>query len=210
MAKAPLEIVSPEPRDLSLWSPLVLMASAVAAFAIFTVFLVADHRFTDRLLDRLPAIPGWGHPASDAPLVAQVRVLGPVSANVVLADRSRAFLWQATVVNDSALPLTGIELALEGHAGGKKIAAFEGGCGKNVSERLIKRLTRGEVTALMELPAGEDLVLQPGERAGCQLVLTGLRAEVDEATYRVTEARPASAHFSGPDHPRDPARPSAG
>ena len=106
--------------------------------------------------------------------------------------------------------LTGIELALEGHAGGKKIAAFEGGCGKNVSERLIKRLTRGEVTALMELPAGEDLVLQPGERAGCQLVLTGLRAEVDEATYRVTEARPASAHFSGPDHPRDPARPSAG
>ena len=50
-------------------------------------------------------------------------------------------------------------------------------------------------TALMRLDDVAWRVLEPGERRGCQVALTGLRTEVAEVSFRIASAEPT------PDHP---------
>ena len=175
----------------------MLMASSVGAFALLSVFLAFNHRWTDALLSFIPA---WGAPhslANDGVLAEQLRITELRTEHLTLSDRSVALLLEATVVNDSSVPVRGIVLEMEGFRDGNSVGQASGTCGKNVSVRLLKRLSRDEVTALMELTTPGDGTLPSGERMGCQVTLTQLRTEVDEISYRIAAAEPTPDH-AGP------------
>jgi len=209
MARSPRAIVPDEPKESSsAWSAVVLMASSVGAFALFALFLANNHRWTDELLSRLPSPAG--SLASDGIVAEQLRLTDVHTEHMTLSDRSVALLFEATLVNDSSIPVRGIRLEIEGYRDGKLIAKSQGTCGKNVSVRLVKRLSRDEVSALMGL-ATESEVLAPGERTDCQVALTQLRTEIDEVSYRIASAEPSAGHppadsaaDSDPDLPADP------
>ena len=194
MARAPRAIVRDEPKETSAWSAVVLMASAVGAFALFSLFLAFNHPWTDALIARLPAPGPALSLAHDGIVAEQLRIVDVHTGHLTLADRSTALLFEATVVNDAALPVHGIVIEVEGFRETKRIAGSASTCGKNVSERLLKRLSRDEVTALMEMETGERVVLDSGGRVGCQVVLTGLRTEVAEISYRIASAEPTADH----------------
>jgi len=205
MARTPRAIVPEEPKETSAWSAVVLMASSVGAFALIALFLATNHHWTDALLARLPAPEGM-RPAADGIVAEQLRITDVRTEHLTLSDRSVALLLEATVVNDAAIAARGIVLEVEGFRDGKAIAAGQGTCGKNVSVRLLKRLSRDEVAALMQLATPESEVLESGARTGCQVALTGLRTEVDEVSYRIAAAEPTEDHplidrDPIPDHP---------
>ena len=190
MPRAPRAIVPEEPKETSAWSAIVLMASSVFAFGLLALFLANSHRFTDRLLASFPAPGGRLRMASDGIVAEQLRVLDVHTEHMTLADRSVALLVQATIVNDAAIPVRGIVLAVDGYRDGKLIASGHGTCGKNVSDRLIKRLSRDEVAAQMELEDPASPVLASGARTGCPVALTQLRTEIEEVSYRIASAEP--------------------
>lgn len=195
MARSPRAIVPEAPKEASAWSAIVLMASTVGAFALFSLFLANNHRWTDRLLSRMPTMGGLTRPANDGILAEQMRISDIHTEHLTLADRSVALLFEASVVNDAAIPVRGIELKVEGFREGKKVAEAEGTCGKNVSVRLLKRMSRDEVGSVMALDAPESGVLESGARTGCQVTLTQLKTEVDEVSYAVASVE------ATPDHP---------
>lgn len=203
MARTPRAIVPEEPRETSAWSAVVLMASSVGAFALVALFLAVNHRWTDELLAHLP-VPAALRPAADGVIAEQLRVTEVRTEHLTLADRSVALLLEATVVNDAAIPVRGISLEVEGWRDGDPVAQGFGTCGKNVSVRLLKRMSRDEVGALMELDAPDNRELAPGGRTGCQVALTQLRTEVEEVTYRIASAEPTAGHpsLSDPDPSR--------
>ena len=203
MPRVPKAIVPDQPeQSSSAWSAVVLMASSVGAFALFALFLANNHRWTDELLARMPT-PGDSL-ASDGIVAEQLRVTGIHTEHMTLADRSSALLFQATLVNDASIPVRGIRVAVEGWRDGQLVATSEGTCGKNVSVRLLKRLSRDEVSALMGL-ATEAEILEPGDRTDCQVALTQLRTEVEEVSYRVASAEPDAGHATAsPDPSADP------
>ncbi len=183
----------------------MLMASSIAAFALFALFLANNHHWTDELLARFPLSGGALRPANDGIVAEQLRIANVRTEHLTLSDRSVALLLEATVINDAAIPVRGIVLEVEGYRDGKKIAAGQGTCGKNVSVRLLKRLSRDEVTALMGLETPQAEVLAPGDRTECQVTLTQLRTEVEEVSYRIASAEPTSDHpLAGPTPDRDP------
>jgi len=207
MARTPralVPIVPEDPKETSAWSAVVLMASSVGAFALLALFLANNHQWTDLLLARMPTPGGTIRLANDGIVAEQLRITDVRTEHLTLSDRSVALLFEATVVNDAAFPVRGIVLEIEGFREGKKIAEAEGTCGKDVSERLLKRLSRDEVTALMELTPPEGERLAPGSRMGCQVALTQLRTEVEEVSYRVASAEPDADHPHTDRSPIDP------
>lgn len=170
------------------------MASTVGAFALFSLFLANNHQWTDTLLSRFPALGGAIRPANDGILAEQLRVSDIHTEHLTLADRSVALLFEASLVNDAAVAVRGIVLKVEGFREGKKIAEAEGTCGKNVSIRLLKRMSRDEVNSVMALEAPESGVLTSGSRTGCQVTLTQLRTEVEEVTYAIASAEATNDH----------------
>ncbi len=203
MARTPRAIVPEEPKETSAWSAVVLMASSVGAFALIALFLAVNHRWTDELLAHLP-VPTSLRPAGDGIVAEQLRVTDVRTEHLTLADRSVALLLEANVVNDAAIPVRGIVLEVEGWRDGDPVAHGLGTCGKNVSVRLLKRMSRDEVGALMEMEPPQSQELAPGAETGCQVALTQLRTEVEEVTYRIASAEPTADHptVSGPDRSR--------
>lgn len=202
MARAPRAIVPEEPEEASVWSAVVLMASSVGAFALFALFLAHNHRWTDALLDSLPEIGRSVRPAADGVVAEQIRIEDVKTEHLTLADRSVALLFEAAVVNDAGMPVRDIVIGVEGWRDGNRVAEGEGTCGKNVSVRLLKRLSRNEVSALMRMdpPARGDL--EPGSRTDCQVTLTQLKTEIEEVRFRVSAASPTPDHL-----PSDPSIP---
>jgi hypothetical protein len=193
MPRSPRAIVPEEPKETSAWSAVVLMASSVGAFALLALFLANNHEWTDALLSRLPT-PGTAFSlAGDGIVAEQLRVSDVRTEHLTLADRSVALLLEATVTNDSSIPVRGIILEIEGFRDGGHVAGAQGTCGKNVSVRLLKRLSSDEVVALMELETTSQ-TLMPGEKVDCQVALTQLRTEVEEVSYTIASAEPTSGH----------------
>jgi hypothetical protein len=193
MPRSPRAIVPEEPKETSAWSAVVLMASSVGAFALLALFLVNNHEWTDALLARLPT-PGTAFSlAGDGIVAEQLRVSDVRTEHLTLADRSVALLLEATITNDSSIPVRGIILEVEGFRDGSHVAGAQGTCGKNASVRLLKRLSRDEVVALMELETTSQ-TLMPGEKVDCQVALTQLRTEVEEVSYTIASAEPTSGH----------------
>lgn len=208
MARTPRAIVPEEPREASAWSAVVLMASSVGAFALVALFLVNNHEWTDALLAGLPLPTALVRPASDGILAEQLRITDVHTEHLTLSDRSVALLVEASVVNDASIPVRGIVLEVEGFRDGKHVAGAQGTCGKNVSVRLLKRLSRDEVGALMELEPPPAEVVDPGETTGCQVTLTQLRTEIEEVSYRIASVEPIAGHSSAASS-RGPALPAA-
>jgi hypothetical protein len=194
MPRSPRAIVPEEPKETSAWSAVVLMASSVGGFALLALFLANNHGWTDALLSRLPTPGSAMSLAGDGIVAEQLRVTDVRTEHLTLSDRSVALLLEATVTNDSSIPVRGIILDIEGFRDGQHVAGAQGTCGKNVSVRLLKRLSRDEVVALMELATPENQTLQPGEKVGCQVALTQLKTEVEEVSYRIASAEPISGH----------------
>jgi hypothetical protein len=191
VARTQKTIIPDEPRASSAWSTVVLMVSSVGAFGLISLFLANNHRWTDQLLAHLPSPAG--SLANDGIVAEQLRMTGIHTEHMTLSDRSSALLFSATLVNDSSIPVRGIRLAIDGWRDGNLVATSHGTCGKNVSVRLLKRLSRDEVSALMQL-ATEAEILAPGARTECQVALTQLRTEVEEVSYRVESAEPDAGH----------------
>lgn len=192
MPRTPTAIVPDEPTPSSAWSIVVLMLSTVAAFALFSLFLANNHRWTDELLSRLPS--PTGSLANDGIVAQQLRLTDVRTEHMTLSDRSSALLFEATLVNDAAMPVHGVRIEVSGWRDDKLVASGIGTCGKNVSVRLLKRLSRDEVSALVRLDT-EAEVLEPGARVGCQVALTQLKTEVAEVSYRVEMAEPTAGHL---------------
>jgi hypothetical protein len=201
MPRSPRAIVPEEPKETSAWSAVVLMASSVGAFALLALFLANNHGWTDALLSRMPTPGSAMSLAGDGIVAEQLRVTDVRTEHLTLSDRSVALLFEATVTNDSSIPVRGIILDVEGFREGAHVAGAQGTCGKNASVRLLKRLSRDEVVALMELATPEKETLLPGEKVGCQVALTQLRTEVEEVSYTIASAEPTSDHPL-PDHAR--------
>jgi hypothetical protein len=193
MARTPRAIVPEEPKDTSAWSAVVLMISSIGAFALLALFLANNHRWTDALMAALPS-PGAVRLASDGIVAEQLRVTEVRTEHLTLSDRTVALLLEATVVNDASIPIRGVVLEVEGFREGKSVGIGQGTCGKNVSVRLLKRLSADEVTALMELEAPQASLLDPGARSSCQVALVHLRTEVEEVDYRIASAEPTVGH----------------
>jgi hypothetical protein len=194
MPRSPRAIVPEEPKETSAWSAVVLMASSVGGFALLALFLANNHGWTDALLSRLPTPGSAMSLAGDGIVAEQLRVTDVRTEHLTLSDRSVALLLEATVTNDSSIPVRGIILDIEGFRDGEHVAGAQGTCGKNVSVRLLKRLSRDEVVALMELATPENQTLLPGEKVGCQVALTQLKTEVEEVSYTIASAEPISGH----------------
>jgi hypothetical protein len=175
------------------------MASTVGAFALFALFLAHNHRWTDTLLSHFPTAGGAIRPANDGIVAEQLRITEVRTEHLTLADRSVALLFEASVVNDSAIPVRGIVLEVEGFRDGVKVAEAEGTCGKNVNVRLLRRMSRNEMVSLMKLDAPAAGDLASGSRTGCQVALTQLRTEVDEVSYRIASAEAIAGHRAAPD-----------
>lgn len=194
MPRSPRAIVPEEPKETSAWSAVVLMASTAAAFALLSLFLAGNHHWTDALLARLPSFSGDATLAGDGIVAEQLRITDVRTEHLTLADRSVALLFEATVSNDAAIPVRNVILEIEGFRDGKHVAGAQGTCGKNVSVRLLKRLSRDEAVALMELATPEHETLGSGQKVGCQVALTQLRTEVEEVSYRIASAEPTDDH----------------
>jgi len=204
MARTPRAIVPEEPKETSAWSAVVLMASSVGAFALVALFLATNHGWTDALLAGFPTPFGMPRLATDGIVAEQLRISDMRTEHLTLSDRSVALLFEATVVNDSSIPVRGIVLEVEGFREGRMVAAGQGTCGKNVSVRLLKRLSSDEVAALMNLATPESEVLASGARTGCQVTLTQLRTEVEEVSYRIASAEPTADHLPADPNPDPP------
>ncbi|HYC57654.1 MAG TPA: hypothetical protein VEL28_22165 [Candidatus Binatia bacterium] len=195
MARRPREIVHEENRSTPAWTGVVLLASLVGVFALLAVFLANNHAWTDALVRRLP-VPGLATSlASDPVLASQMRVVDPKAKVLTLADRSTAVVVEATVINDSLIPVRGVRLAAEAMREGRSVAQAAAACGKNVSERLLKRLPRDEVRTLMDLAPSSELILASGEHTRCQVAISSIRGEVDEVSYRVASVEPTDDHL---------------
>jgi hypothetical protein len=194
MAGPPRSIVNEQPRTTRACTGVVLLASLVGVFSLLAVFLANNHAWTDALVRRLP-MPGAGSLGSDPVLAAQMRVVDPKAKVLTLADRTTAVVVEATVINDSLIPVRGVRLAAEAMREGQPVAHAAAACGKNVSERLLKRLPRDEVRTLMDLAPSSELVLASGEHARCQVAISSVRGAVDEVSYRIASVEPTDDHL---------------
>lgn len=196
MARASRTIVHDDPDPAPVWTAAVLMASTVGAFAVLAVFLAHNHAWTDALMSKLP-MPGAAESlGSDPVLAAQIRLVAPAAKFVTLADRSNAIVLTAAVVNDSPVPVRTVVIEAEALREGTGVARASAACGKNVSERLIKRMSRDEVRTLMRLRPSRAMVLAPGEKTECQVAIASIRGEVEEVSYRVASVEPNDDHLS--------------
>lgn len=194
MARTPRTIVNDDSEAAPVWTAAVLMASTVGAFAVLSVFLAHNHSWTDALMRAIP-VPGAAESlGADPVLAAQIRIVDPVAKFVTLADRSNAIVVSADVVNDATVPVRQVVLEAQALHLGNGVASAVASCGKNVSERLIKRMSRDEVRTLMRLRPSRTLVLAPGEKANCQIAIASIRGEVEEVSYRVASVEPTENH----------------
>jgi len=196
MARDSRTIVHDDAYPTPVWTGAVLMASTVAAFAVLAVFLAHNHAWTDALMSRIP-VPGAAESlGSDPVLAAQIRIVAPSAKFVILADRSNAIVVSAAIVNDSPVAVRAVVIEAEALRGGVSMARAAAACGKKVSERLIKRMSRDEVRTLMRLRPSRALVLSPGEKADCQVAIASIRGEVEEIGYRIASVEPSDDHLS--------------
>ncbi len=201
-------IINDDPDSVSVWTGVVLMASTVSAFAVLTVFLAHNHAWTDALVSMIP-VPGAAESlGSDPVLAAQIRIVAPDAKLVPLADRTNAIVVTAGIVNDSPVAVRGVVMEAEALRRGAAVTHAWAACGRNVSEKLIKRMTRDEVRTLMQLRPSRTLVLEPGDKADCQVAILSIRGEVEEVSYRIGSAEPNDARPS--EDPRPGPQPDPG
>ena len=201
MARAPKTYVPVEPRRTSIWTALVLLASLNALFGILALFMARNHAWTDEIMAELP-LPGPATSlAADPGLVGQIRIGRRAAWYTTLVDRTPALIAEAEVVNDAIVPVRNVVIEAHAYDDGRPVRTVSGKCGRPVSNRLIGRLPRDELRALLDLEPPESTPLGPGESMDCQVAFAGLEAGADEVVFKVSSAEPLPGHSRPRFHP---------
>lgn len=184
----------------------MLLLSMISAFGILSLFMARNHAWTDKVLAELP-LPGPATSlAADPGLAGQIRIGESRAWYTALVDRTSALVAEAEVVNDAIVPVTNIVVEAHAYVSGLPVRTISGMCGRPVSNRLLQRLPREELGALLDLEPPFSTPLDPGESMDCQVAFAGLEPGADEVVFRVASAEPLPGH-SKPQfhrlHPRE-------
>lgn len=196
----------PKPKDAILpetesrtgaGTTLVLMSSVVVVFGLLSLFLTHYHEWSDRLGLVLPW-PGVATSfAADPALAAQVRVSELIVTRTKLADETQALVAEARVTNDSLIPIRNVVVEATLVKDGKEGRKASSLCGKSVSQRILGRMPRSELTALMRMQPAGTVELDTGSSTTCQVALIGTGMEMedgDEIELRVASVEPTPGH----------------
>ena len=108
-------------------------------------------------------IPGTGTSmAADPSLMRQMKIGATRAWYATLADQSSTLVAETEVANDSPLPVTKIVVEAHAYDDGAPVRTVSTMCGMSVSQRLIGRLTREDLAALLDLAPPAPLPVAPG------------------------------------------------
>ncbi|MFT4571756.1 MAG: hypothetical protein ACI8TX_003112 [Hyphomicrobiaceae bacterium] len=193
MAKVSEAILRHPEHRTGAWTAIVLMLSMVGMFVLFALYLDHDHVFADRLAAALPS-PGVGNSlAADPTLAAQVRVDDLTARITMLEDQTTAMIAEARVTNDALIDIQHVVMEASVVTEGRERSVLAR-CGHAVSDRLLKRMPRSEVTALMRITPSDPAVLGSGESTRCQVAIANVREGIDKVTVRIASAEPIPGH----------------
>jgi len=183
-----------ERRRKSIGSALVLLGALNVAFGLLSVFMTRNHAWTDAFMARLP-LPGTGTSmAADPSLMRQMKIGATRAGYATLADQSSTLVAETEVTNDSPLPVTKIVVEAHAYDDGIPVRTLSTMCGLSVSQRLIGRLTREDLSALLDLAPPSPLPVAPGDTIRCQLAFPGLKAGAEEIAFRIASVEPFPGH----------------
>jgi hypothetical protein len=166
----------------------------MSAFAILALFMARNHSWTDKVMAEFP-LPGPATSlAADPGLAGQIRIGKSRAWYTTLVDRTSALIAEAEVVNDAILPVTNIVVEAHAYQDGSPVRTISGMCGLPVSNRLLQRLPREELGALLDLEPPFSTPLGPGQSMDCQVAFAGLEPGADEVVFRVASAEPVPGH----------------
>jgi hypothetical protein len=193
-AQAKTYVPPREQRRKSIGSALVLLGALNVAFGILSVFMTRNHAWTDEFMASLP-IPGTATSmAADRSLMRQVKIGATRAWYARLADQSSTLVAETEVSNESALPVTKIVVEAHAYDDGVPVRTVSTMCGLSVSQRLIGRLTREELAALLDLAPPSPDPVAPGETIRCQLAFPGLKEGAEEVAFRIASVEPYPGH----------------
>ncbi len=201
MARRPQTVVPDQPRHTSIWTTLVLLASLVTTLAIVALFMARNHAWAERVLARLPAPGPATSLAADPGLAQQIRIVASDAWFTKLDDQTSALVAESVVVNDSLVPVRNVVIEASVLQGGTPVATARVSCGKPVSDRLLRRLSREELHALAELEPPATRPLATGERLRCQVAFAGIAPGDQEVTFRIASVEPLPGHPDPLFHP---------
>jgi len=193
-AQAKTYVPPREQRRKSIGSALVLLGALNVSFGILSLFMLRNHAWTDAFMAGLP-LPGTGTSmAADPSLMRQARIGATRAWYATLADQSTTLVAETEVTNDSPLPVTKIVVEAHAYDDGVPVRTVSTMCGLSVSERLIGRLTREDLAALLDLAPPSPLPVAPGETIRCQLAFPGLKEGAEEVAFRIASVEPFPGH----------------
>jgi hypothetical protein len=194
-------IVPNQPQRTSVWATIVLLVSLVATVGIVSLFMVRNHAWAERVLARLPAPGPATSMAADPGLADQIRILAGDAWFTKLGDQTSALVAESIVVNDSPIPVHNVVIEASVVDGAKTVGTVLVSCGKPVSDRLLRRLTREELRALADLTPPASRPLTTGERLRCQVAFSGITPAGQDVTFRVASVEPYPGHPDPLFHP---------
>jgi hypothetical protein len=171
---------------------LALLGTLLVAFATLALFMTHNHAWTDSVMAALP-LPGPSQSlAADPTLSAQVRLVDARAWDTILGDRTSTLIAEASVTNDSLVPIRRVVVEAQARRSGRSLAVVTAICGNAVSHRLLRRLARDELETLraLEAPAG----VEPGGRLPCQVSFAGIEPGVEEVQLRIASVEPFPGH----------------
>ncbi len=194
MAVTPKTVVRENKSGSSAWNGVVLLASMIGAFGILTLILANNHELTDAFMAKMPWPGKATSLGTDPSLAGQMRISEQSARLTTLADQTLTLVAEATVTNDSLIPVSHVVLEAQAYENDTPARKASSSCGKSVSDRLLRRLVRGELRTLAGLESREVEVLEPGEDVHCQVALLGVGRTVEEVSFRVASVEPLPGH----------------
>ena len=185
----------PKPRT-AVWTGLVLMTSLVVSFGFLSVFLVYNHEWTDAQMARLPWPGASTSLAAERGLAEQMRVTNPFARMTNLRDNTPTLVAEATVVNDSMIPVSNMVLEAQAFAGDTLLRTASARCGTGVSGQLFAHMKAQDLDALKALRPSLPSIVASGAATQCQVAMAGLRGGADSVELRVTSVEPLAGHRS--------------
>lgn len=172
----------------------VLLTALCCVYGMITLALAFNHSLADSVLASIPA-PGPARSlASDPTLLRQLSVNEAKAYFIVASDHRRALVLETSVTNNGSVALESVVIEARASLGNKTQAVSTTPCGRNVSPRLLRRLTTDQLLVLRDLDPGTGFLLHPQEKTRCQTTFPALRRSVENVSYRVVSARPLPGH----------------
>jgi hypothetical protein len=198
MARVPKTIVRDPSTRTPVWSGVVLLTSLVGVFGLLALVMGYNHHWTDSVFARMP----WPWPgpatslAADPGLAEQLRLDEARARFTTLADETLALVVEATVTNDSFIPVRNVVFQAVAFQDEQAVRGATASCGVAVSDRLLRRMPRSELAVLGRIEPDPPEVLEPGQSQVCQVAVPGVPPEAQEVAVRIASAEPAPNHPS--------------